>query len=192
MALLSPSRSSKAASWFTGWISCGGQIVLSASAAFAAALQLQALITLNNPNSYIPQRWQGMLFYWVVLAYSLAVNLWGSKLLPLTNVVSGKSIRLLITSGADDSRCHSHCSVSHNRCRPWDYGAQTRCFLCLYRAFEHKWLVKRRYFLASGAFEHCISVLGVSRPDNSLAVTESSPFALFEQCEWIYANLFQL
>ncbi|KFY54687.1 hypothetical protein V496_07200 [Pseudogymnoascus sp. VKM F-4515 (FW-2607)] len=89
VALLSPSQSSKAASWFTGWISCGGQIVFSASAAFAAALQLQALITLNNPDSYTPERWQGMLFYWVVLAYSLAVNLWGSKLLPLTNMVSG-------------------------------------------------------------------------------------------------------
>ncbi|OBT81836.1 hypothetical protein VE02_09525 [Pseudogymnoascus sp. 03VT05] len=94
VALLSPSRSSKAASWFTGWISCGGQIVFSASAAFAAALQLQALITLNNPDSYVPQRWQGMLLYWVVLAYSLAVDLWGSKLLPHTNLISGGVINI--------------------------------------------------------------------------------------------------
>lgn len=81
-------------SWFTGWISCGGQIVLTASAAFAAGLQFQALITLNNPDSYIPERWQGMLFYWLVLVYSLAVNLWGSKIIPHTNMVSGKSHQL--------------------------------------------------------------------------------------------------
>ncbi|KAF8846923.1 hypothetical protein BDZ45DRAFT_709869 [Acephala macrosclerotiorum] len=77
------------ASWFTGWISCGRQIVLTASPAFSGGLQLQALITLNHEDSYIPKRWQGTLFYWLVLAYSLALNLWGSKILAHTNMVSG-------------------------------------------------------------------------------------------------------
>lgn len=89
VALLTPSRTSTLASWFTGWISCGGQVVLNASAAFAAGLEMQALITANHPDSYLPQRWQGMLFYWLVLIYAMVVNLWGSKILPHTNIVSG-------------------------------------------------------------------------------------------------------
>ncbi|KAF4769700.1 hypothetical protein HAV15_012029 [Penicillium sp. str.  len=86
---LTPVSYQATASWFTGWISIGGQLVFSASAAFAAGLQLQALITLNNPNSYTPTRWQGMLFYWFILAYSTAVNIWGSKVLPHTNTIAG-------------------------------------------------------------------------------------------------------
>lgn len=87
---LTPVSYQATASWFTGWISIGGQLVFSASAAFAAGLQLQALVTLNNLNSYTPTRWQGMLFYWFVLAYSTAVNIWGSKVLPHTNATAGK------------------------------------------------------------------------------------------------------
>jgi choline transport protein len=68
----------------------GGQIVLTASAAFAAGLQIQALIILND-DSYVPQRYQGMLFYWAVLIYAAALNIWGSKLLPLANLTAGKS-----------------------------------------------------------------------------------------------------
>ncbi|PMD37860.1 amino acid transporter-like protein [Hyaloscypha variabilis F] len=86
---LAPPSQKRLASWFTGLISIGGQIVLTASAAFAAGLQFQALITLNNPDSYVPARWQGMLFYWLVLLYSAAVNIWGSKVLPHTNLASG-------------------------------------------------------------------------------------------------------
>jgi choline transport protein len=64
--------------------------VFTASAAFAAGLQLQALITLNHLDTYVPTRWQGMLFYWLVLAYSAAVNIYGSKILPHTNTAAGK------------------------------------------------------------------------------------------------------
>ncbi|KAJ8066091.1 hypothetical protein OCU04_005181 [Sclerotinia nivalis] len=89
VAALAPRNQMKIASWFTGWTSIGGQIVLTASAAFSAGLQFQGLITLNNPDSYVPTRWQGMLFYWLVLSYSAAVNIWGSKVLPHTNLASG-------------------------------------------------------------------------------------------------------
>jgi choline transport protein len=88
--MLAPNGSSIAASWFTAWISIGGQTVLTASAAFAGGLQLQALITLNNPD-YTPERWHGMLFYWLVLLYSVVVNIWGSKILPQTNLASGET-----------------------------------------------------------------------------------------------------
>jgi amino acid transporter len=67
----------------------GGQVVLTASAAFAGGLQLQSLITLNHPDTYVAQRWQGMLFCWLILAYAAAVNIWGSKILPHTNLASG-------------------------------------------------------------------------------------------------------
>ncbi|KAF5708516.1 amino acid transporter [Fusarium mundagurra] len=76
------------ASWITGWVSIGGQVVLTSSAAFAAGLQMQALIIVNN-ETYVPERWQGMLFYWLVLVYALALNIWGDRLLPHINTVSG-------------------------------------------------------------------------------------------------------
>ncbi|TVY81513.1 Choline transport protein [Lachnellula suecica] len=89
VAALAPNKQKRIASWFTGWISIGGQVVLTASAAFAAGLQLQGLITLNHPDSYIPQRWHGMLFYWLILLYSAIVNIWGSRSLPHTNIAAG-------------------------------------------------------------------------------------------------------
>lgn len=50
---------------------------------------MQALIIVNN-DTYVPERWQGMLFYWLVLVYALVLNIWGDKLLPHINTVSGK------------------------------------------------------------------------------------------------------
>ncbi|KAL2060120.1 hypothetical protein VTL71DRAFT_9942 [Oculimacula yallundae] len=88
VAALAPKKQMIVASWFTGWISIGGQIVLTASAAFASGLQFQALILIHN-DGYSPMRWQGMLFYWFVLMYSAAVNIWGVKILPHTNLASG-------------------------------------------------------------------------------------------------------
>lgn len=76
-------------SWFTGLISVGGQVMLTASAALAAGLQLQGLIVLNNLDTYIPQRYQGMLFYDLILVYALLLNVYGLKILAHTNTVSG-------------------------------------------------------------------------------------------------------
>lgn len=90
VAVLAPRNTRVIASWFTGWISVRGLTVLTASAAFAAGLQFQALITLDQPDTYVPQRWQGMLFYWLVLLYAAVVNIWGSKILPHTNLASGQ------------------------------------------------------------------------------------------------------
>lgn len=94
MAALCPPRSRSLAAFTTGWISVGGLVVFCASAAFAAGLQTQALIILND-DAYIPQRWQGMLFYWAILLYSAALNIWGTKLLPHANMISGKHILIL-------------------------------------------------------------------------------------------------
>ncbi|CAH0058443.1 unnamed protein product [Clonostachys solani] len=88
VAALCPAPRKAAAAWATGWISVGGQILLTASSAFAAGLQTQALIVLND-ETYVPSRWQGMLFYWAILVYAGLLNVWGSKLMPHFNLVSG-------------------------------------------------------------------------------------------------------
>ncbi|KAH8664393.1 amino acid/polyamine transporter I [Xylariales sp. PMI_506] len=87
VAALSPPSTRSIAAWFTGWISVGGQIVLTASAAFAAALQIQGFVVINNP-AYTPLSYQGMLIFWLILLYSAAMNIWGHKFLPQVNLVS--------------------------------------------------------------------------------------------------------
>ncbi|KAK6080071.1 amino acid permease [Seiridium cupressi] len=87
VAALAPSSNRSAAAWFTGWISIGGQVVLTASAAFAAALQIQGLAVLNNGN-YAPERYQATLIFWLILIYSALMNIWGHKLLPTVNLLS--------------------------------------------------------------------------------------------------------
>ncbi|PTD13434.1 hypothetical protein HYE67_010116 [Fusarium culmorum] len=88
VAAMAPSSICSSASFMTGWISIGGQIVLTASAAFAAGLESQSLIIVND-LSYVPERWQGLLFYWAVLVYALILNIWGQRALPWHNHVSG-------------------------------------------------------------------------------------------------------
>ncbi|KAL3300392.1 amino acid permease [Colletotrichum asianum] len=87
---LYPVRGRKFIAWMTGWITIGGQIVLTASIAFACGLMTQALITMNS-QSYRPTRWQALLLYWVFLFYGTVMNLWGSKLLPTANLISGNA-----------------------------------------------------------------------------------------------------
>ncbi|OAQ83835.1 amino acid/polyamine transporter I [Purpureocillium lilacinum] len=88
VAALCPAPSNIAASFATGWISVGGQIVFTASAAFAAGLQIQALIVLNN-ETYSPERWHGMLLYFAVLTYAGVLNIFGMKAMPHVNLISG-------------------------------------------------------------------------------------------------------
>lgn len=88
VAAFAPLRIRPFASWITGWINIGGQLCLTASAALSAGLLFQALLILNNP-SYVPQRWHGVMFYWLVLAYSFVVNVYGSRFLAGTNLAAG-------------------------------------------------------------------------------------------------------
>ncbi|KAK5064746.1 hypothetical protein LTR84_000580 [Exophiala bonariae] len=110
VAVLAPVKSRAVASWFTGWISIGGQIVLTASAAFAGGLQYQALITLNHPDSYVPQRYQGMMFYWLILVYSAAINIWGVKILPHANLTAGvlHVVGFLVITSVVGARSEKH------------------------------------------------------------------------------------
>ena len=63
--MLAPAKIRPVSSWLTGWINIGGQLCLTASAALSAGLLFQALLVLNYPSSYTPQRWHGVFFYWV-------------------------------------------------------------------------------------------------------------------------------
>ena len=74
--------------WATGWLSIGGQIVLTASPAFISGLMTQGLIILNK-DGYTGARWQGVLLYWAFLAYATVMNIWGHRFLPTENLISG-------------------------------------------------------------------------------------------------------
>ena len=67
--------------------------MLTASAAFAAALQIQGLAIMNN-SEYVPERYQAMLVFWLILVYAAVMNIWGHKLLPSVNLLSGKTNHL--------------------------------------------------------------------------------------------------
>jgi hypothetical protein len=55
------------------------------------------MISLNDSDgSYVQTRWQGMLFYWAILVYSLVVNLCGSKPLSMMNSASGKQVSRML------------------------------------------------------------------------------------------------
>ncbi|KAG7423273.1 Choline transport protein [Fusarium oxysporum f. sp. raphani] len=85
---LAPARFKRPAGWFTGWISIGGLIALTSSPAFLGGLMTQALITLND-DTYLGTRWQGMLFYWAFVVYAAVMNVWGHRVLPTANFISG-------------------------------------------------------------------------------------------------------
>ncbi|KAK7403433.1 hypothetical protein QQX98_010799 [Neonectria punicea] len=88
VAALFPDSGRKTAAWVTGWISIGGQIVMTASVAFACGLMTQGLIVLNV-EGYIPTRWQAVLIYWAFLLYAAAMNIWCHRLLPTASLISG-------------------------------------------------------------------------------------------------------
>ncbi|KXT01296.1 hypothetical protein AC578_2709 [Pseudocercospora eumusae] len=88
VAAFAPPSIRPLSSWITGWINIGGQLCLTASAALSGGLLFQALLALNNP-SYVPQRWHGVMFYWLVLAYALVINVYGSRILAQSNIGAG-------------------------------------------------------------------------------------------------------
>lgn len=143
-AALAPPSTKSFAAFATGWISVGGQTILTASAAFAAGLQFQACITLNH-DDYVPERWQGMLFYWAVLVYALVMNIWGFKLLPHVNLVSGKWTSLTKTPSRSalilrltmsTLRCYPYCRILRDSRDTWRHVREEHGRLRFYRVSE--------------------------------------------------------
>uniref|UniRef100_A0A0D2YB26 Choline transport protein n=1 Tax=Fusarium oxysporum (strain Fo5176) TaxID=660025 RepID=A0A0D2YB26_FUSOF len=63
--------------WHQGWIASAG------SAPFLAGTQIQGLLVLNYPDSYVFQRWHGTLLFWAVLLGSACICIFCSNKLPL-------------------------------------------------------------------------------------------------------------
>lgn len=59
---------------FAGWQA------VTASAAYLVGSLLQSIIIMAK-SDYIPQPWQGMLFFWVILAFAVFINTVASKTL---------------------------------------------------------------------------------------------------------------
>ncbi|KAI1024893.1 hypothetical protein LB504_009690 [Fusarium proliferatum] len=83
VAKLSPKTSRPLTSWLAGYISTLGWIASAGSAPFLAGTQIQGLLVLNYPDSYVFQRWHGTLLFWAVLLGSASICIFCSNKLPL-------------------------------------------------------------------------------------------------------------
>ncbi|KAF5973360.1 HNM1-choline permease [Fusarium coicis] len=83
VAKLSPKTSRPLISWFAGYISTLGWIASAGSAPFLAGTQIQGLLVLNYPDSYVFQRYHGTLLFWAVLLGSACICIFCSNKLPL-------------------------------------------------------------------------------------------------------------
>ncbi|KAK3112776.1 hypothetical protein LTR53_010592 [Teratosphaeriaceae sp. CCFEE 6253] len=81
--------------WMQGWITVFAWQATATSVVYLTATQIQGLLILNN-GDYIPQRWHGTLLMWAVVAVLCAVNVWGIRLLPIVELISGVCHVLLI------------------------------------------------------------------------------------------------
>ncbi len=64
-----------------GWlVICGWQAILAGSA-YLGGNMILALAQLNHPG-YSPALWQGTLVYWSVMAVTIIINTYASKILP--------------------------------------------------------------------------------------------------------------
>ena len=64
----------------SGWITICGWQAVTASAAYLIGTLIQGLIALTHP-SYSPVPWQGMLFLWAIVLFSVFVNTVASRAL---------------------------------------------------------------------------------------------------------------
>lgn len=71
-----------------GWITVGTWVGNVAQAAFLLGTSVQGLLILND-DTYIPQRWQGVLLVWAILTVPLFVNVFARKLLPTIEMFGG-------------------------------------------------------------------------------------------------------
>lgn len=71
-----------------GWITVGAWISVVAQPAFLLGTNIQGLLIFND-ETYVPQRWQGTLLAWAVLAVPVLVNIFARRLLPSIEVIGG-------------------------------------------------------------------------------------------------------
>ncbi|KAI5460902.1 amino acid permease-domain-containing protein [Mariannaea sp. PMI_226] len=83
VAILSPKANRPLTSWLAGYISTLGWIAVAGSAPFLAGTQIQGLLVLNYPDTYVFERWHGTMLFWAILIVSACVCIFCSNFLPL-------------------------------------------------------------------------------------------------------------
>ena len=71
-----------------GWVTVFAWQANIASVGYLAAMQIQALVSLNY-ESYVYERWHGSMIFWAVLMISTCVNVFGIKILPQLETIAG-------------------------------------------------------------------------------------------------------
>ncbi|KAF2848729.1 GABA permease-like protein [Plenodomus tracheiphilus IPT5] len=82
VSMLAPKRSRKMLSYISGWLTLCGWLAAYGSGSFLTGGQIQSLILLCNPETYVPQDWHILLLYWAVIAFSVFINVAAGWLLP--------------------------------------------------------------------------------------------------------------
>lgn len=83
-----PRKYQKFLSYLMGWICVLGWQANCASSAYVAGTMIQGMITLNNPDTYVPQGWHGTLLTMAVAGFSVIFNTVAAKKLPLLEGVA--------------------------------------------------------------------------------------------------------
>ncbi|KAH9871024.1 hypothetical protein J1614_006598 [Plenodomus biglobosus] len=82
VSMLAPKRSQKILSYVSGWLTLCGWLAAYGSGSFLTGGQLQSLIILCNPDTYVPHDWHILFLYWAVIAFSVFINVAAGWLLP--------------------------------------------------------------------------------------------------------------
>jgi choline transport protein len=78
-----PPSIQKLLSYFIGWLGILGYQVGTTIGAYVAGTLIQGLIILNNPDTYVPQRWHGTLMAILISICVAFFNIYLAKHLPL-------------------------------------------------------------------------------------------------------------
>lgn len=78
-----PRSIQKQVSYFIGWVSVLGYQVGVTISSFIAAVLIQGLIILNNPDTYVPQRWHGTMIAMCITFFVAIFNVFLANHLPL-------------------------------------------------------------------------------------------------------------
>lgn len=83
MSEFAPPNVQKVLSYFIGWLGILGYQTGTTIGAYVSGTLIQGLIILNNPNSYVPQRWHGTLIAMLITICVAFFNIFLAKHLPL-------------------------------------------------------------------------------------------------------------
>ncbi|KAF2111575.1 amino acid permease-domain-containing protein [Lophiotrema nucula] len=86
--MFSPKRWRVWVTFVQGWVTVFAWQATITSLTFLIAAQIQGVVVLNYPD-YVFERWHTTLMMWLVVIVAYAGNVWGIKLLPTMELISG-------------------------------------------------------------------------------------------------------